>query len=94
MPQHRHNPIPPLAGPGYSGASLFWLADQPPTSRVGYSGAPQTISVMRRAVLDDANHFTTRQLAEEYGFLDLDGNMPDGAPDPGEPGPLVAPKEA
>ncbi len=64
MPQHRHNPIPPLAGPGYSGASLFWLADQPPTSRVGYSGAPQTISVMRRAVLDDANHFTTRQLAE------------------------------
>jgi dehydrogenase/reductase SDR family protein 1 len=38
--------------------------------------------------------FTTRQLAEEYGFLDLDGNMPDGAPDPGEPGPLVAPKEA
>ncbi len=35
---------------------------------------------------------TTRRLAEEYGFLDLDGQMPNGAPDPGEPGPLLAPK--
>jgi dehydrogenase/reductase SDR family protein 1 len=35
---------------------------------------------------------TTRQLAEEYGFLDVDGQLPDGAPDPGDPGPLVAPK--
>lgn len=37
---------------------------------------------------------TTRQLAEEYGFLDLDGQMPDGAPDPGDPGQLLAPKSA
>ena len=64
MPLHRHSPIPPLAGPGYGGTSLFWLPDQPPTSRCGYSGAPQTIGVMRQAVLDDANHFDTRQLAE------------------------------
>lgn len=49
---------------GYGGARLFWLPDQPPTSRIGYAGAPQTIDVMRRAVLDDADHFETRQLAE------------------------------
>jgi len=35
--------------------------------------------------------FTTRQLAEEYGFLDVDGKLPDGAADPGEPAPLLAP---
>jgi hypothetical protein len=40
------------------------MPDQPPTSRVGYSGAPQTIEEMRRAALDDANHFITRELAE------------------------------
>jgi hypothetical protein len=27
-------------------------------------GAPQTVQVMQRAALEDANHFTTRQLAE------------------------------
>lgn len=65
MHRLRHSPsIPPLSGPSYSGANLFWLPDSPPTSRVGYSGAPQTISVMRRAALEDANHFATRQLAE------------------------------
>lgn len=31
---------------------------------MGYSGAPQTVDVMRKAVLDDANRFDTRQLAE------------------------------
>jgi NAD(P)-dependent dehydrogenase (short-subunit alcohol dehydrogenase family) len=36
--------------------------------------------------------FTTRQLAEEYGFVDVDGQLPDGAPDPGDPGPLLAPE--
>jgi dehydrogenase/reductase SDR family protein 1 len=36
--------------------------------------------------------FTTRQLAEEYGFTDIDGTMPDGAPDPGEPAPLSPPE--
>jgi dehydrogenase/reductase SDR family protein 1 len=35
--------------------------------------------------------FTTRQLADEYGFVDVDGSLPKGAPDPGEPGPLLAP---
>lgn len=49
---------------GYGGAKAFWTPDQVPTSRVGYSGAPQTIEVMRKAVLDDANSFATRQLAE------------------------------
>lgn len=54
----------PLAGTGYGGSRLFWLPDEPPTSRVGYAGAPQTIQVMRRAALDDADHFITRELAE------------------------------
>lgn len=49
---------------GYDGSRLFWYPDEPPTSRVAYQGAPQTVSVMRRAVLDDANRFDTRRLAE------------------------------
>ncbi len=53
----------PLAT-GYGGSRLFWMPDEPPTSRVGYSGAPQTISVMRQAALSDADHFITRELAE------------------------------
>ena len=53
-----------MSGPGYAGSRAFWLPDQPPTSSVAYYGAPQTISVMRRAVLDDQTHFQTRQLAE------------------------------
>jgi dehydrogenase/reductase SDR family protein 1 len=36
--------------------------------------------------------FTTRQLAEQYGFVDVDGTLPKGAPDPGEPAPLFAPE--
>ena len=36
--------------------------------------------------------WTTRQLAEIYGFRDLDGSLPRGAPDPGEPEPLLAPE--
>jgi dehydrogenase/reductase SDR family protein 1 len=35
---------------------------------------------------------TTRQLADEYGFVDVDGKLPEGAPDPGDPGPLLAPE--
>lgn len=54
----------PMSGMGYGGSRLFWLPDQPPTSRIAYSGAPQTIDVMRKAVLEDADHFETRQLAE------------------------------
>jgi hypothetical protein len=53
-----------MSGLGYGGSRLFWMADEPPTSRCGYFGAPQTIDVMRKAALDDANHFETRQLAE------------------------------
>lgn len=49
---------------GYGRSRLIWLPDAPPTSNVAYSGAPQTIQVMRRAVLEDGNHFETRQLAE------------------------------
>lgn len=62
-PYRSQPPFLPLAN-GYGGTRLFWLPDQPPTSRVGYSGAPQTVAVMRRGALDDANHFVTRQLAE------------------------------
>lgn len=55
----------PVPGVGmYDGADLFWIPDAPPTSRVGYNGAPQTIAVMRRAALDDQKEFATRQLAE------------------------------
>lgn len=63
-PTNRRVTLPPLSGGGYGGSRLFWLPDQPPTSRVGYSGAPQTIDVMRKAALEDANHFDTRRLAE------------------------------
>jgi hypothetical protein len=63
-PRHSLRIPPALSGGGYGGARLFWLPDQAPTSRMGYSGAPQTIAVMRKAVLEDASHFDTRQLAE------------------------------
>lgn len=53
-----------MSGMGYGAARMFWLPDQPPTSRLGYSGAKQTVDVMRTAALEDANHFHTRQLAE------------------------------
>lgn len=48
----------------YGDADLLWLPDQPPTSRVGYNGAPQTIDVMIHAALEDHKHFETRQIAE------------------------------
>ena len=53
-----------MTSSAYGGARLIWLADQPPTSRIAYAGAPQTIEVMQQAALEDANHFETRQLAE------------------------------
>lgn len=55
----------PLAGTaGYSaGDELLWVPDVP-TSKVAYYGAPQTINVMRKAVLEDGQHFETRHLAE------------------------------
>lgn len=63
-PHRRRAPLLPLAGSGYGDARLIWMPDAPPTSRIAYSGAPQTISVMRKAALEDADHFVTRQLAE------------------------------
>jgi len=63
-PRHNVRIPPSLSGGGYGGARLFWLPDQAPTSKMEYSGAPQTIAVMRKAVLEDASHFDTRQLAE------------------------------
>lgn len=52
-------------GASYGGNDrLIWLPDAPPTSKVAYFGAKQTIDVMRKAALDDANHFDTRRLAE------------------------------
>lgn len=53
-----------MSGLGYGKSRLFWLPDQPPTSRIGYAGAPQTVEVMRRAALEDADRFETRQLVE------------------------------
>jgi hypothetical protein len=53
-----------MSGLGYGGSRLIWLPDAPPTSRIAYAGAPQTIEVMKQAALEDANHFETRQLAE------------------------------
>jgi dehydrogenase/reductase SDR family protein 1 len=35
--------------------------------------------------------YTSRQLALQYDFRDVDGNLPDGAPEPEPPGPLLAP---
>lgn len=40
------------------------MPDAPPTSRVAYYGAPQTIALMARSALSDADHFDTRRLAE------------------------------
>ena len=34
--------------------------------------------------------YTTRQMADEYGFTDVDGNLPSGAPDPATHYPLNA----
>jgi len=42
---------------------LDWLGDYT-SQNFEYYGAPQTIALMRQAVLDDAQHFETRQLAE------------------------------
>lgn len=56
--------LAPLSGVGYGGLRLFWMPDAPPVSKLEYHGAPQTIEVMRSSILDDANHFETRQLAE------------------------------
>ena len=56
--------LTPLSGAGYGGSRLFWMPDAPPVSKLDYYGAPQTIEVMRSSILDDANHFETRELAE------------------------------
>ncbi len=53
-----------MEGPSYGAADLIWMPDAPPTSRVGYNGAPQTIQVMSKTALEDANHFEVRQLVE------------------------------
>ncbi len=42
---------------------MVWLPDARP-SRVSYWGAPQTIEVMGKAILDDAKRFETRRLVE------------------------------
>lgn len=61
---HRPHPLRPQRT-AYSGGDVaFWLPDQPPTSRVGYHGAPQTISVMRKGAVRAQGDFATRQLAE------------------------------
>jgi hypothetical protein len=52
------------AGAGYGrGDTLDWMGDVP-TSAVAYYGSPQTIAVMAKAVLEDDQHFETRQLCE------------------------------
>lgn len=42
---------------------LVWMPDARP-SRVSYWGAPQTIEVMAKAIIEDASHFDTRRLVE------------------------------
>lgn len=61
--EHARAHVRPLSGPSYAGTDLVWMADRP-TSKIAYRGAPQTIEVMSRAVLDDQKHFATRQIAE------------------------------
>lgn len=63
-------------------------AESPRFAGRGIAALLQDPDVMKRS----GRVFTTRQLAEAYGFRDLDGNLPEGAPDPGEPGPLTAPE--
>lgn len=53
-----------MGGRSYVDADLLWIPDRSPHSRLSYWGAPQTIEVMGNAILDDAKHFETRQLAE------------------------------
>lgn len=45
-----------------------------------------------RVMARSGRALTTRQLADDYGFVDVDGTLPDGAPDPGDPGALLAPQ--
>lgn len=59
-PNLNASPIASLSGE----SRLFWLPDQPPVSKLEYFGAPQTIQVMCSSILEDANHYETRQLAE------------------------------
>ncbi len=63
-------------------------AESPRFSGRGLAGLLQDENIMAKS----GRVYTTRQLAEEYGFLDLDGQMPVGAPDPGEPESLFAPE--
>jgi len=63
-------------------------AESPRFSGRGLAALLQDDKIMQKS----GRVFTTRRLAEEYGFLDLDGQMPNGAPDPGEPGPLLVPE--
>ncbi len=42
----------------------FWSQGAPPTSRVRYQGAPQTIAVMGKSAIKARNSFATRRLAE------------------------------
>lgn len=47
----------------HSGGSWGAWSPEQVTSKV-YSGSEQTVAVMAESILDDANHFETRQLAE------------------------------
>jgi dehydrogenase/reductase SDR family protein 1 len=63
-------------------------AESPRFSGRGIAALLQDEDVMQKS----GRVYTTRQLAEAYGFLDVDGSLPDGAPDPGDPGSLLAPE--
>ncbi|MAG55400.1 MAG: short-chain dehydrogenase [Planctomycetes bacterium] len=62
-------------------------AESPRFTGRGIAALLRDENVMRRS----GRVLTTRQLADEYGFTDVDGSLPDSAPDPGEPGPLLRP---
>ena len=58
-----HKPLQPLVSGYGADPRLVWVPDAK-TSRVSYWGAPQTIEVMGKAVIEDAGRFETRRLVE------------------------------
>lgn len=70
-----------------------WNLDLDGAESPRFSGRAIAALLSDKSIMQKSGRvFTTRQIAEEYGHFDIDGELPDGAPDPGEPDPLLAPK--
>jgi len=66
-----------------------WNLDLEGAESPRFSGrAISAILTDERRMDKNGRVFTTRALADEYGFTDVDGRLPAGAADPGEPAPL------